>query len=356
MTATTRTVQTVLSVVTPVYGCACVLEELTTRLFAQAAVMNVRMEIILVNDGSPDGAWPKIEALARANPAIIGINLFRNYGQHFAITAGLDYASGDWVAVLDCDLQDLPEELPKLYRTAVEGQFEAVFGRRANRRDSLPKRCASWLFHAVISLLSGVRSDPTIANFSVISRYVVDSVRMLRERHRAYGHLVSVIGPKTASIDIEHARRPEGRSSYTLWKQLKLASDVIISYTNRPLHIAVFLGFSMSAIAAAWMTILLVRYFVYGFGVAGWASTILTVWLVGGINLGMLGVFGLYLGRVFDQLKARPLYLVKNVIRNGETLKSTPSEGIGLSVTAAHTFSTTQHLLHHKTLNKRTGV
>jgi dolichol-phosphate mannosyltransferase len=310
-------------VVTPVYGCACVLEELTERLLAQAALMQVRMEVILVNDGSPDGAWPKIEALARSNSAIIGINLFRNYGQHFAITAGLDHASGDWVAVLDCDLQDPPEELPKLYRAAVEGQFEAVFGRRAHRLDSFPKRCSSWLFHSVISLLSGIRSDPAVANFSVISGFVVNAIRTLRERHRSYRHLVTVIGPKTAYVDIAHARRPEGRSSYTFWKLLQLASDVIISHTNRPLQIAVVLGFSMSAISVAWMTVLLVRYFVYGFGVAGWASTILTVWLVGGINLGMLGVFGLYLGRVFDQLKARPLYLVKSVIRNGETSSTT---------------------------------
>jgi len=135
-----------LSVVAPVYGCRGCLAELADRLFAVANRLGVRMEIVMVNDASPDDAWEKIRSLATGDPRIVGVNLLRNYGQHFAITAGLEHATGDWVAVMDCDLQDVPEELPKLYGKAVEGGYDAVFGRRAERADSAGKnsrRCSS---------------------------------------------------------------------------------------------------------------------------------------------------------------------------------------------------------------------
>lgn len=307
-----------LSVVTPVYGCRACLNQLVSRLFAVGDDLGVCMEIVLVNDASPDGAWASIKSLAESDSRIVGVNLFRNYGQHFAITAGLDHASGDWVAVMDCDLQDVPEELPKLYRKAVEEGHDAVFGRRVARADSGRKKLASKLFHSTMRLLSGVKSDPAVANFSVISRQVVDAVRSLGERHRSYGLLVSIVGPKVAFVNVAHGPRQEGRSSYGLAKQIRLALDVIVSHTTRPLLFSAVLGFILAGISLLAIVGLLVRYMLFGFGVAGWASTMVSVWFVGGMILGTLGVIGLYLGKVFEQVKGRPLYVVAEVIRGGQ--------------------------------------
>ncbi len=306
-----------LSVVTPVYGCRGCLAELANRLFAVADRLGVRMEIVMVNDASPDDAWEKIRSLAVADPRIVGVNLLRNYGQHFAITAGLEHATGDWVAVMDCDLQDVPEELPKLYGKAVEGGYDAVFGRRAERADSAGKKLSSLIFHRTMELLSGVKSDPAVANFSVISRRLVDAVLALGERHRSYGLLVHVVGPKTAFVDVAHGPRQEGRSGYSLVKQVRLALDVIVSHTTRPLLFSAVLGFGMAGVSFLAIVYLVVRYVVFGFGVAGWASTMVSVWLVGGMILGTLGVIGLYLGKVFEEVKGRPLYVVAEVTPQG---------------------------------------
>lgn len=302
-----------LSVVTPVYGCRACLAELADRLFAVGRRLGVRMEVVMVNDASPDDAWEKIKALAAADERIVGVNLLRNYGQHFAITAGLEHATGDWVAVMDCDLQDVPEELAALFQTAAHGGYDAVFGRRTDRADSAGKKLSSRLFHRTMELLSGVKSDPTVANFSVISRRVVDAVLALGERHRSYGLLVHVVGPKTAYVDVAHGPRQEGRSGYGIVKQVRLALDVIVSHTTRPLLFSAVLGFGMAGVSLVAITYLLVRYAVFGFGVAGWASTMVSVWLVGGMILGTLGVIGLYLGKVFEEVKGRPLYVVAEV-------------------------------------------
>jgi len=307
-----------LSVVTPVYGCRGCLAELADRLFAVADRLRVRMEIVMVNDASPDHAWQKIAALAAADPRIVGVNLLRNYGQHFAITAGLEHAAGDWVAVMDCDLQDVPEELAALFEKARDGGYDAVFGRRAERADSAAKKLSSQVFHRTMELLSGVKSDPAVANFSVISRRVVDAVLALGELHRSYGLLVHVVGPKTAYVNIAHGPRQEGRSGYGLAKQVRLALDVIVSHTTRPLLFSAVLGFGMAGVSLVAIVYFVIRYFVFGFGVAGWASTMASVWLVGGMILGTLGVIGLYLGKVFEQVKGRPLYVVAEV---------TPREG-----------------------------
>lgn len=318
-----------LSVVTPVYGCKACLAGLSRRLFTAGEELGVRMEIVLVNDASPDGAWAAIKALAEADPRIVGVNLFRNYGQHFAITAGLEHASGDWVAVMDCDLQDVPEELPKLYRKAVDEGYDAVFGRRAVRADSGRKKLASRLFHSTMKLLSGVKSDPAVANYSVISRAVVDAVLSLGERHRSYGLLVNVVGPKTAFVNIDHGPRQEGRSGYGLAKQIRLALDVIVSHTTRPLLFSAVLGFILAGISFLAIVSLVTRYLVFGFGVAGWASTMVSVWFVGGMILGTLGVIGLYLGKVFEQVKGRPLYIVSEVIREGKTARPSACRQLG---------------------------
>jgi dolichol-phosphate mannosyltransferase len=271
------------------------------------------MEIILVNDASPDASWACMKQLAEADPRIKAINLSRNFGQHFAITAGLSYAKGEWIAVMDCDLQDVPEELPKLYRKALEG-YDAVFGRRAVRQDHWQKRWTSLVFIKMLSWLACTSIDPAIANYSVISSRVVAAVLQMKERHRSYGMLVHLATSKIASIDIEHAARPYGESSYTFTRKLRLAADLVISHSIRPLYVSVFVGFGFSAIGFLGILYLMARYFLLGIAVAGWASTIVSIWLVGGAMMFSQAILGLYLGKVLEQAKERPLFLVAETL------------------------------------------
>ncbi len=314
-----------ISVVVPVYRCGDCLEELCRRLLAVAERMEMSIQIVLVNDGCPQGAWPIIQKLCAGDARIVGINLFRNFGQHLAISAGLHYARGSLVAVMDGDLQDVPEELPKLYGKIHEG-FDAVFGRRTNRQDSILKRMCSWGFNRLLGFLSGANHDPAVANYSIISRQVVDSLNLLQERHRAYGLLVLWLGPKTAFVDISHGKRSQGESSYTLWRQVRLALDVVVSYSSRPLVFSVFAGFLCSAAAIGYIAILIVRKFAFGYGVEGWASTMVSVWFLGGLILSQLGILGLYLGKIFEQIKGRPLFLVRETLNDSKSQRRTIHE------------------------------
>ena len=203
-----------ISVVTPVYGCANCLQKLYERLLKSISNITDDFEIVMVNDASPDGAWDMIQELARQDKRVKGINFSRNFGQHHAITAGLDYAAGDWVVVMDCDLQDQPEEILKLYAKAQDG-YDVVFGRRKERQDLFLKKLSSTIFYRVLMYFTDKEFDPAIANFSVISKKVVNSLRNLREQNRNFPLAVGWLGFNTAVIDIEHAARSDGISQGT---------------------------------------------------------------------------------------------------------------------------------------------
>ena len=319
------------SVVVPVYGARENLAELCRRLLAVATPIAVRMEIILVNDASPDGAWDTIRALSEDEPRIKGVNFLRNFGQHFAITAGLSYASGDWVVVMDCDLQDLPEEIPKMYRKAQEG-FDVVFGRRTNRQDSLSKRFTSFAFSTVLSAVSGVKVDSSIGNYSIVSKRAVDGLLKLTERHRSYGLLIRWVGLKTAYVDIEHAKRASGKSGYSFARAVQLATDIAVSYTTSPLLYSVYLGFSAAGLAVIASLYYAYRYVIHGVGVTGWTSTIISIWFLGGAILVNSGVMGLYLGKVFEQVKRRPLFLVDETLNMPSAIPPEPPSLLQIKV------------------------
>ena len=270
-------------------------------------------EIILVNDSSPDKSWEGIAELCKEDKKVVGINLSRNFGQHYAITAGLDYADGDWVVVMDCDLQDRPEEIPNLYHKAQEG-WDIVQARRVKKQFGALKKFSSWAFHQVFDWLTGQKSDPTIGNFGIYKASVIEEVRKMKEGSRAFPALVNYVGFTRTAVDVEHASRAEGKSSYTLRTLLKLAFDIAISNTNKPLRMAVSLGLIMSV-----FSILLALYNVFAkvFGfilVPGYTSIVFSVWFVGGLVLLVLGIVGLYVSKIFDQVKGRPLYVVKDSI------------------------------------------
>ncbi|WP_408006209.1 glycosyltransferase family 2 protein [Pseudalkalibacillus sp. A8] len=300
-----------ISVVIPVYGCETCLDELSIRLKSTLEEIVGDYEIIMVNDGSPDNAWAKIKALSDEDRQIKGIDLSRNFGQHHAITAGLDHSSGDWVVVMDCDLQDRPENIKDLYKKAKEG-YEVVFGKRVERKDGFFKRLSSKMFYKVYDYLTDQSSDHTIANFSICSKNVVESFRRMREQNRLFPLFIKWMGFKTATVTVNHSSRKKGKSSYNLKKLIMLATDVIISQSNKPLRLSIQLGFLISLGSFLYGLFLFIRYFFLSVPVQGWTSVMVSLYFIGGLIFFNFGILGLYLGKVFNETKGRPLYLIQD--------------------------------------------
>ena len=302
-----------ISVVVPVYGCCTSLKKLYERLEKTLSPITKDFEIIMVNDASPDNAWEIIKELAKKDKRVKGINFSRNFGQHRAITAGLDYAEGEWVVVMDCDLQDQPEEILKLYNKAQEG-YDIVWGKRVDRQDGFFKRLGSKLFYKVYDYFTEKQSDSSIANFSIISQQVVQELRVLKEQNRNFPLFVEWLGFNVAQIDINHAAREDGKSAYTLKKLINFAIDSIVAQSNKPLRLSIQFGFIISLSSMLYTLYLIGRYFMYSIPVEGWTSVMVSIYFIGGLLFANLGFIGLYIGKIFDEAKNRPLYVVKEEI------------------------------------------
>lgn len=300
-----------ISVVTPVYKAESCLDELCRRLITSLEAITPDFEIIMVEDASPDASWQRIEQIAAAEPRCKGIRLARNFGQHYAITAGLEHASGEWVVVMDCDLQDQPEEIAKLLQTAKSGPFDIVFGRRIRRQDKFLKRLSSKMFYAVYNFLTDSHFDNTVANFSISRRQVITEFLRLREHNRSFPLFIRWLGFSVGFVDVAHAERFAGKTSYTLYKLLKLSAESIISQSNKPLHLSIALGLLLALGAFLVALYFVAKYFLFGIPVTGWTSMMVSLWMLGGILLANLGILGLYLGRVFNEVKNRPLYVIR---------------------------------------------
>ena len=300
-----------ISVVTPVYKAEACLETLYQRLVAVLAPITQDFEIIMVEDCGGDRSWQIIQELSRRDSRVKGIQFSRNFGQHYGITAGLDHCDGDWVVVMDCDLQDRPEEIPRLYAKAQEG-YEVVIARGGVRSDHLPKRLTSWVFYKVFSYLTDTEYDGQTGNFRILSRKVVMNFRLMREQLRFFGGLINWMGYPAATIDVEHGTRYEGQSTYTYRKLWKLAADTIVAYSDKPLRLAVRFGFVMSVLAFSYGMYIVVLKLAYGSAVMGWPSLIVSIYFIGGIIISLLGIIGIYLGKTLDEARKRPLYVIRN--------------------------------------------
>lgn len=303
----------IITVVSPVYKGEKMVSELVRRNVDALSSITEDYEIILVNDASPDGSWDEMVKECKKNPKVKGLNLSRNFGQHYAITAGLAYATGEWVVVMDCDLQDRPEEIPNLYKKAQEG-YDVVVAKRVNRKDSWMKKKSGKIHHAIFDWLSGMNSDPTIGNYGIYSQKVIAEINKMPEVARDFEVLVKQVGFARTTLDVEHAERAEGRSSYSLRKLLKLSSDIIISNTNKPLRMAVALGFIMSMVSFVLALYNVFANLVGWITVEGYTTTVFSIWFVGGLLLFVMGILGLYIGKIFDQVKGRQLYIVRDKI------------------------------------------
>ena len=301
-----------ISVVIPVYRAESCLEELYRRLKAVLEPLTADFEIMLVEDCGGDRSWPLIVELAQRDPRVKGIQFSRNFGQHYGITAGLDRCNGDWVVVMDCDLQDRPEEIPRLYAKAQEGH-EIVVARRGKRSDPLLKRFSSWLYYSVFSWLADMDYDPQAGNFRILSRKVINNYRNMRERSRFFGSLINWMGFPFTSIDVQHDERFAGDSSYTFGKLWRLGAETIIAYSDKPLRLAVRLGFFIATCAFLYGIYILFRALFHGSPVTGWSSLIVSIYFMGGVIVAILGILGIYLGKTYDETKHRPLYVINHM-------------------------------------------
>jgi polyisoprenyl-phosphate glycosyltransferase len=300
-----------LSVVIPVYKAEGCLEELYRRLRDALENISTDFEIILVEDCGGDRSWEIINQLAAKDPRVKGLQFSRNFGQHYGITAGLDFSDGDWTVIMDCDLQDRPEEIGPLYDKAQEG-YDVVLAKRRQRKDSFLKRFTSRAFYKLFNYLADLNYDPEVGNFRIISRKVVNCFREMRERLRFFGGLVDWMGFPTASIEVVHDQRAFGKSTYTFAKLWKLAIETIIAYSDKPLRLSVKFGFLISLLAVLYGSYIFLHALIYGSVVSGWSSLIVSLYFLSGIIIANLGIIGIYLGKTFDEAKRRPLYIVRN--------------------------------------------
>jgi dolichol-phosphate mannosyltransferase len=308
-----------ISVVIPVYKAEKMLDELYTRLRDALETVSPNFEIVLVEDCGGDRSWQVIERLARADPRVVGLQFSRNFGQHYGITAGMDQCRGDWVVVMDCDLQDAPEEIPRLYHKAQEG-YDVVLALRGQRQDPPLKRFTSWLFYRLFSYLADIDFSGDSGNFRIMSRQVVKNFNRMREQLRFFGGHVQWMGFPTTGLQVQHAERAEGKSTYTFAKLWKLAADTIIAYSDKPLRMAARLGLTMAAVSMGFGAFILIRSMIHSSPIPGWSSLIVSLYFIGGLIIGILGIMGVYLGKAFDETKKRPLYIVRRLTPNAREI------------------------------------
>ena len=302
-----------ISIVSPVYQGEKMLDELVSRIYNAIRIIHEDYEIILVNDCSPDDSWEKIKEICDSNKKVKGINLSRNFGQHYAITAGLTESSGEWVVVMDCDLQDRPEEIPNLYNKAMEG-YDSVFAQRIERRDSFTKRMSSALFNTVFAFLTDQEQDKTVGNFGIFSRQVIEGVLSMGDAVRWFPIMVKWVGFKIGYLPVMHAERSEGTSSYSLRRLLSVATDNMIAFSNKPLRLMLQFGFCVVVLSVLIALFYFVRYLTGGIAVDGFTTMVISMWLLGGIIIMLIGMTGIYIGKIYDKAKGRPLFIIRDKV------------------------------------------
>lgn len=301
--------------ISPIYGSPQSIKELCQRLSLTLKQITDDFKIILVDDCSPDDSWKIINEVVEENDKVKGIRLSRNFGQHYAISAGLKHSAGDWVVVLDCDLQDRPEEIINLYNKAIEG-YDVVQARRKERKDGFFKRLFSKLFYQFLGYLSGVKLNHEIANFGIYSARVIKVINQMPEKIKFFPTMLNWVGFNKTSIEVNHSERLEGKSSYNFKKLLQLALDIILANSDKPMRLMLKLGLIVFFTSLLFAFYTLYLSFSGQVEVLGYSSLIISVWLFSGLIIFMLGLTGLYIGKIFEGVKDRPVYIVSEIIES----------------------------------------
>lgn len=305
-----------ISVVIPVYGCRKALPELHRRLTEVLLQVSSEYEIILVNDQCPQNSWEVIQQLCNSDHHVIGLEMSRNFGQMKALLAGLDHSTGDWIVVMDCDLQDRPEEIINLYKKAQEG-YDFVVARRKVRQDNPMKVFLSKCFYSVYSYTTGVEYDPSLCNFSICSRKVIDQYCKMRELHRGFIMYLMWMGFRWTKIDVEHNERFEGHSGYDFKKRFRMAVELLTSQSDKLLRLTATVGLVISIVSFLFVIVTIIRRFTLQIAI-GYSSLIAMISLMGGLSIMAIGIVGIYVGNIFMEIKHRPLYIVRTVLNEGE--------------------------------------
>src|SRR5947209_6130800 len=296
-----------LSVVVPVYGCADCLLALHERLTRSVSSVTDRYELVFVDDRSADDGWAMLQRLAREDPRVRAFRLSRNFGQDAAITAGLGQARGEWAVVMDCDLQEAPEEIPRLWAAAGEG-YDVVRTIRRGWQHSIFRRWSSRLYR---TMTRGAGSRSQYSNMSLLSRRVVDAFLRLRDRDREYTLALNWLGFDSTAVEIDHHRRHAGKSGYTLERLVRVAIDGVFFRTTVLLRVVVGFGFVIAASGVGLAVFEIVEYFTgTNQSVPGYTSLAVLLLVLAGFIIVSVGVVGMYVGRIFEQVKERPLFLI----------------------------------------------
>lgn len=301
-----------LSFVSPVYQAKNTLKGLVTRISQTAQSTNYSFEIILVDDGSTDESWNEIKSIKSEFSFVKGVKLSRNFGQHPAIMAGLNLAKGQYVVVMDCDLQDVPEECTRLLFELEKG-YDYVLARRIKRRDTFLKRLSSKLFGIVFGFLTGTKFDNKIANYGVYRKKVIQAILEIKDAHKFFPLFVNLVGFKGSTINVQHDNRQDGKTTYGLYKLLKLAFNSMVAYSTRLLKLFVVIGLLIST-----LSFILGLYYWFQFlnghiQIMGYTSLIISIWFLSGVIITIIGVVGIYIGKIFEQTKGRPTYIIDEI-------------------------------------------
>lgn len=301
------------SVIIPAYNEEEVIAHSYARLTHVMSECDGDYELIFVNDGSGDKTADILNTYALNDAHVKLIDFSRNFGHQIAISAGLDYATGDAVAVIDADLQDPPEVIIKMIEKWKEG-YDVIYGKRIKRKgETIFKKFTAKVFYRFLRSMTDVDIPTDTGDFRLMDRKVCDAMRSLTEKNRYVRGLVSWVGFKQTSVEYIRDERFAGETKYPLKKMIKFASDGIMSFSFKPLKIAEFLGMGIAAISFIYMIIAIIQKFM-GLTVPGWASILAVSLFFNGVILLMLGIVGEYIGRIYDEVKGRPLYIIKNTV------------------------------------------
>jgi len=299
-----------LSVIVPVYNEEQVLDEFHRRLSAVLQRLDMRSEIIYVNDGSRDGTLMLVRALRARDASVSLIDLSRNFGKEAAMTAGFDLAAGDAVVVIDADLQDPPELIPEMIRQWRAGHDMVYAQRSARDGESRVKKTTSYLFYRLIQSLSRVRIPEDTGDFRLLSRRAVLALNSLREQHRFMKGLFAWIGYPQVAIAYRRAPRFAGTTKFNYWKLWNFALEGVTSFTIVPLKVATYLGVLTAGAAFLYAAFVIFKTIAYGEHVSGYPSLMVVITFLGGAQLAFIGILGEYIGRMFNETKRRPLYFL----------------------------------------------
>ena len=302
------------SVVVPCYNEEEVIRVTHQRLTEVMQKTRETYEIIYVNDGSRDQTAEIINELAQEDEQIRLINFSRNFGHQAGVTAGLNFAQGQAIVIIDADLQDPPEVILEMIYRWKQG-YDVIYGKRLKRQgETIFKRLSALAFYRIMTALSPIQIPEDTGDFRLIDRKVCDVMNSLTEKNRYIRGLVSWIGFKQIAVEFNREERFAGETKYPLRKMLKLAFDGITSFSYKPLKIATYLGFGLSGFSFVYLVIVLFQKFFFGGIVAGWASSVAINLFFHGITLMILGIMGEYIGRIYDESKNRPIYIVRSTI------------------------------------------